>query len=115
MSIVGAPELSVRATTTGDWSRLVAVMTARTKAGKTIVVSGGGVPTPPGKRTYKIRMISQMTLIPAGASISVTLGSSSLAQDPADLLYLQLPMPPAARLTVNVLSAHLTFGTAPGY
>ena len=81
-SLFGQPALTVTANASNGWSRLVAVLTARTKNGSTIVISGGGVPTTSGKRTYTIRMISQMTLIPAGAKLSVTLGSSSLAQDP---------------------------------
>ncbi len=113
-AIVGAPALTITATATGGWSRLVAVLTARTRAGKTIVVSGGGVPTRSGKHTYTIRMLSQMTFIPAGAKLAVTLGSSSLAQDPGNLLYLQLPMPPGARLTVSLPTARLNLGTAPG-
>ena len=36
--------------------------------GKTIVVSGGAVPTSAGKRTYTIRMLSQVTAIPAGST-----------------------------------------------
>lgn len=113
-SIFGSPALTVTANASNGWSRLVAILTARTKDGKTIVVSGGGVPTPPGKHTYTIRMISQMTFIPAGARLSVTLGSSSLAQNPADLLYLQLPMPDAARFAI---SGHpsLSLAAAPGY
>ncbi len=110
-----APTLTITATAAGGWSRLVAILTATTLTGKTIVVSGGGVPTRPGKHTYTIRMISQMTFIPAGARLFFTLGSSSLAQDPGNLLYLQLPMPSGARLTVDVLTAKFRLETAPGF
>ena len=110
-----APAVNVTATANGGWSRLVAILTAKTKDGRTIVVSGGGVPTTAGKRTYTIRMISQMTLIPGGAKLSLTLGSSSLAQDPGDLLYLQLPMPDAARLTITGRVSLLTSTVRPGY
>jgi len=98
--VYGAPRIQVTASASGGWSRLVAVLTAVTKEGKSIVVSSGGVPTQPGKHAYTIRLISQMTYMPAGSRLVVTLGSSSLAQNPANLLYLQLPMPPAARLSV---------------
>ena len=60
-------------------------------------------------------MISQMTLVPAGAELSLTLGSSSLAQDPGDLLYLQLPMPDAARLTISGRVSLLASTVEPGY
>jgi pimeloyl-ACP methyl ester carboxylesterase len=99
--VYGSPTVQVTATASGGWSRLVAVLTARTTAGKTIVVSAGGVPTRPGTHAYSVRMISQMTFVPPGARLSVTLGSSSLAQDPGDLLYLQLPMPAGARLALT--------------
>jgi pimeloyl-ACP methyl ester carboxylesterase len=100
VAVFGAPTVTVRATASAGWSRLVTVLTAKTKSGQTIVVSGGGVPTRPGTYRYTIRLISQMTLVPRGAKVSLTFGSSSLAQDPADLLYLQLPMPEGARLTL---------------
>jgi fermentation-respiration switch protein FrsA (DUF1100 family) len=113
--VFGAPKVTVTATAAGGWSRLVAVLTARTKDGKTIVVSGGGVPTRPGRHTYTIHMISQMTFIPPGSNLSVTFGSSSLAQDPADLLYLLLPMPPNARLTISANSKLSVPTVEPGY
>jgi pimeloyl-ACP methyl ester carboxylesterase len=100
VAVFGAPAVTVKATASAGWSRLVAVLTAKTKSGQTIVISGGGVPTRPGTHTYTIRLISQMTLVPRGAKVSLTFGSSSLAQDPADLLYLQLPIPEGARLTL---------------
>ena len=99
--IVGAPLVRVEATARRGWSRLVAVLTARTPAGKEIVVSGGGVPTVPGTKVYKIKLIDQATAVPAGSRLTVTLGASSLAQNPANLLYLNLPMPPGARLAVR--------------
>ena len=101
VDVFRSPLVKVTATATGGWSRLVAVLSAKTSGGKTIVVSGGGVPTAPGKHTYTIQMISQLTVVPKGATVSLTLGSSSLAQDPGDLLYLQLPMAPSARLTID--------------
>jgi hypothetical protein len=93
----------------------VAVLTAKTKAGKTIVVSAGGVPTRPGKHNCVIRLISQMTYVPAGAHLTLTLGSSFLAQDPADLLYLQLPIPDAARLTITGRVNLSNLVVEPGY
>jgi hypothetical protein len=100
VDVFGAPRVGLEARATGGWTRLVAVLTATTKAGKTIVVSAGGVPTRPGRHAYVISMLNQMTYVPAGSRLTLTLGSSSLAQDPADLLYLQLPIPDAARLSV---------------
>jgi predicted acyl esterase len=101
VEVAGSPTVRVTATATGGWSRLVAVLSARTPDGRELVVSGGGVPTRAGTRTYAIRLIDQATVVPRGSRLVVTLGSSSLRQNPANLLYLDLPMPPAARLTVR--------------
>jgi pimeloyl-ACP methyl ester carboxylesterase len=100
VDVFGAPTVGLTATATAGWSRLVAVLTATTRSGQTIVISGGGVPTRPGKHAYLIRLLDEMTYVPAGSRLTLTLGASSLAQDPADLLYLQLPMPDAARISV---------------
>ena len=110
-----APLVQLTATASGGWSRLVAILTAKTKDGKMVVVSGGGVPTTPGKHNYAIKLITQMTLVPAGAKLYLTIGSSSLAQDPGDLLYLQLPMPATARLTITGRVSLSTLVVQPGY
>lgn len=114
VDVFRSPLVKVTATASGGWSRLVAILSAKTADGKTIVISGGGVPTIAGKHTYTIRMINQLTVVPRGASVSLTLGSSSLAQDPGDLLYLQLPMPPAARLTIDPLVSLSVVRAEPG-
>ena len=44
MEVFGSPVVEVTATASGGWSRIVAVLGARTPAGKEIVVAGGGVP-----------------------------------------------------------------------
>ena len=45
LEIFGSPTVTVPIAASGGWSRLVAVLTARTPGGKEIVVSAGGVPT----------------------------------------------------------------------
>ncbi len=101
LEVFGAPQVKVAVTATGGWSRIVAVLSAVTPAGREIVVAGGGVPTKPGTRTVTIRMIDQATVVPRGSRLMLTLGSSSLAQNPGNLLYLDLPMPSAARATIG--------------
>ena len=66
---------------------------ARTPAGKEIVVAGGGVPTHAGRaeRTGS-SSANQATFVPQGSRLTLTIGSSSLAQNPRNLLYLDLPM-----------------------
>jgi len=55
-----------------------------------------------------------MTFVPP-SNLSVTFGSSSLAQDPANLLYLLLPMPPNARLTIAANTKLHVPTVEPGY
>jgi pimeloyl-ACP methyl ester carboxylesterase len=102
----GAPVVTVRATAAGGWSRLVALLTATTPAGAQIVVSAGGVPTTAGTRTYSIRLISQVTAIPADSRLTVTFASST-SGTPAGLLYLDLPTAGAPKLTVGAGSLRL--------
>jgi len=99
--VFGSPVVQVTANATGGWSRIVAVLSARTPAGREIVVAGGGVPARPGKRTYRIVLGSQATFLPKGSRLTVTVASSSLAQSPGNLLYLDLPFPTTARLAVT--------------
>ena len=104
IEVFGRPAVKVTATAAGGWARLVAVLTARTPAGKEIIVSAGGLPTTPGRRTYTIRMIDQATFVPKGSRFSVTVASSSSAQNPANLLYLDLPMVAGARVTLGPMA-----------
>jgi predicted acyl esterase len=99
--VFGSPTVRVRATVTGGWSRLVVTLSARTPAGREIAVSAGGVPASAGTRTYQVSLLSQATYVPAGSTWKVTVASSTLAQSPGNLMYLDLPMPSAARLRVS--------------
>jgi predicted acyl esterase len=101
IEVYGSPTLKTSVAASGGWSRLVAVLTARTPQGKEIVVSAGGVPTRPGVQKLTMRLASQATFVPRGSRLTVTLGSSSLAQSTSNLLYLDLPMPPTARVRVG--------------
>ena len=109
--IFGAPTVRVTATATGGYSRLVAILSARTPAGKEIVVSGGGVPLRAGTHVYKIGLIDQATVIPKGSTLRVTLASSSLAQNPGNLLYLSLPLPAKARVSIREVGLAYTVRT----
>jgi predicted acyl esterase len=101
LEVFGAPTVTVRANAVDGWSRLVAILSARTPAGAEIVVAGGGVPTRPGSRSYRIVLGNQATFVPRGSRLTLTLASSSLAQNPGNLLYLDLPMAAGARVTVG--------------
>ena len=106
IEIYGSPTVKATIAASGGWSRLVAVLTARTPQGKEIVVSAGGVPTRNGVRTVRIKLASQATFLPRGSRLTLTLGSSSLAQSTSNLLYLDLPMAPTARVRIG--NAELT-------
>ena len=106
VEVFGSPTIKTSVAASGGWSRLVAVLTARTPQGKEIVVSAGGVPTKSGAQKLTIRLANQATFIPRGSRLTLTLASSSLAQSTSNLLYLDLPMLPTARVRVG--SAVLT-------
>lgn len=101
IEIFGAPTVQTTIAASGGWSRLVAVLTARTPTGKQIVVSAGGVPTRAGAHKVTIQLVNQATFVPEGSRLTLTLASSSTAQSPANLLYLDLPMAQAARARVG--------------
>ena len=98
----GAPTVTVSASSRTGWSHLVAVLVARTRSGSEIVVSEGGAPTRLGTRARNvtIRMISNVTTIPAGSRLELTLAATSTAQHPGNLLYL-VPVGDAARITLG--------------
>jgi len=99
----GSPQVQVTAQLSGGWSRLVAVLTAQPRRGVEIVISEGGVNTTglSGKRRLTIGLIDTAKLIPRGSRFRLYLASNSLAQDPANLLYLNLPMPAKARVRIG--------------
>ena len=99
----GSGRLKLKVTLSGGWERLVAVLTARTPKHKTIVVSEGGINTMgmAGSHQLAIKLSSDATLIPKGSRLTITLASNSQAQDPNNLLYLDLPQPPAATIKLG--------------
>ncbi|MFO7572570.1 MAG: alpha/beta fold hydrolase [Gaiellaceae bacterium] len=101
IEVFGSPTVTTTIVPSGGWSRLVAVLTARTPQGKEIVIGSGGVPTRTGSRKVTIRLSSQATFIPRGSRLTLTLASSSTAQASSNTLYVDLPMPPTARARVG--------------
>ncbi len=79
------------------------MLTAKPPSGNEIVVSEGGVNTASlrGRRRLTIRLLDDATLVPRGSRLRLTLASSSVAQDPANLLYLNLPMPGSSRISIG--------------
>ena len=103
LEVFGSASVRVQAKLSGGWARVVAVLTAKPRRGKTIVVSEGGINTSgvSGKHTLTIRLIDDATVIPKGSTLTLTLASSSLAQDPGNLLYLDPTMPAGAKVSLG--------------
>jgi predicted acyl esterase len=101
IEIYGAPTVQTSIAALGGWSRLVAVLTARTPGGQEILVSAGGVPTKRGAQKVTIQLANQATFVPKGSRLTLTLASSSTAQSVSNLLYLDLPMAQSARARVG--------------
>ena len=99
---LGSPVVRLPATSTTGWPHLVAVLTAITPGGRQVVVSEGGAATTPGAGSHRIaiRMIDDATMIPQGSRLRLTLAATSLAQDPANVLYF-VGVPPASRITLG--------------
>jgi fermentation-respiration switch protein FrsA (DUF1100 family) len=83
----GAPVVRIAAS--GSFNRIVAVLTATRPNGSGLVVSAGGAAVRLGarQRTVPIRLISQVTTIPRGSRLSLTIGASSTVAG-GNLLYL---------------------------
>jgi dienelactone hydrolase len=101
VELFGTPQVKVSIAASGGWSRLVAVVTARTPQGRQLLVGSGGVPTRNGLRKVTINLPSQMLVVPKGSRLVLTLATSSLAQAKTNTTYLDLPMPTTARVRVG--------------
>jgi predicted acyl esterase len=91
----GSPLVKVSFATAKGYRHLVAVLSALTPSGNEVVVSDGGANTQSrGKRTKRvtIKLQNEVTAIPAGSRLRVTLGATSTVQDIRNLLYL-IPVP----------------------
>jgi predicted acyl esterase len=91
----GAPIVKVSFATPTGYRHLVAVLSAVTPSGSEIVISDGGTDTQAsGKqaRTVTIKLQNEVTSIPAGSRLRVTLGARSTVQDVRNLVYL-IPVP----------------------
>jgi predicted acyl esterase len=83
----GRPRVVVRAS--GSFDRIVAVLTAIRPNGTEVVVSAGGTKVGLGPRLlpFAINLISQVTTIPPGSRLRLTLGASSTVAG-GNLLYI---------------------------
>jgi predicted acyl esterase len=105
----GKPLVSVRVQPgpTG-YKHLVAVLSALTPSGKEIVVADGGADTSSAtsRGRVTIALQNEVTSIPRGSRLRVTLGARSTVQNIANLVYL-IPVPDGSRATVRGLTLTL--------
>jgi pimeloyl-ACP methyl ester carboxylesterase len=87
------------------YRHLVAVLSALTPAGKEIVVADGGAETDRAGQVT-IALQNEVTPIPRGSRLRVTLGARSTVQSIANLVYL-IPVPDGSRATVRGLTLTL--------
>jgi predicted acyl esterase len=91
----GAPIVRISLATSTGYKHLVAVLSAITPSGSEIVISDGGADTQTsGKRprTVTIKLQNEVTSIPAGSRLRLTLGARSTVQNIGNLVYL-IPVP----------------------
>jgi predicted acyl esterase len=87
----GTPVVSVSVATRTGYRHLVAVLSALTPAGKEIVVADGGADTSAATSRagrVTIRLQNEITSVPRGSRLRVTLGARSTVQSFANLVYL---------------------------
>jgi predicted acyl esterase len=98
----GAPTVQLAVASSTGWPHVVAVLSALTPRGREIVVSSGGarVRLTRKAKAVVVRLISQVTSIPPGSRLRLTVAAASTAQSPRNLLYLT-NVPASARLAVG--------------
>jgi predicted acyl esterase len=87
----GTPVVRVTFSTRTGYKHLVAVLSAVTPSGSEIVIADGGAATPAvnrRSRTVTIRLQNEITSVPAGSRLRVTLGARSTVQSIGNLVYL---------------------------
>jgi len=101
----GAPVLRISLASPNGWPQVVAVLSALTPQGKEIVVSAGGARVQLGAKPkrVKIRLIAQLTAIPKGSRLRLTIAATSTAQSSGNLLYFT-GIPRSRRLVVGPAS-----------
>jgi predicted acyl esterase len=104
----GTPLVRASVSSRTGYRHLVAVLTAVTRSGSEIVISDGGIELPtlgPKARTVAIRLPNEITSVPAGSRLRVTLAATSTAQNIGNLVYL---LPVAAGSTATIGRVTLT-------
>lgn len=98
----GAPTVQLRLSSSTGWPHVVVVLSALTPQRKEIVVSSGGARVRLTRKPQRVavRLISQVTAVPARSRLRLTIAATSTAQSSGNLLYLT-GVPDSARVTVS--------------
>jgi predicted acyl esterase len=99
----GVPTVRVRMSSRTGYAHLVAVLSAVRRDGSELVVTDGGSDTSTvgtKLRTITLRLPDDITSIPRGSRLRVTLAATSTAQSVANLVYLS-PLPETSAATVK--------------
>ena len=109
----GVSTVVVRYSGAKNWDRLVAVL-----ATGTTPITAGGVKLSAASGSITIRLMNQAVRVAAGKKLTLYLGSTSLAQSPANGLYLASVAPDAqitiGRVTLNVSKLKKAVSTGNG-
>jgi hypothetical protein len=100
----GDSTVVVRYSGAQSWDRLVAVLAV---AGNSTPITAGGVKLSAASGKVTIRLMNEAVRFAAGKKLVLYLGSTSLAQDPANALYLAA-VPPAAKITIGRVTLNLS-------
>jgi alpha-beta hydrolase superfamily lysophospholipase len=99
----GDSTVVVRYSGAKNWDRLVAVLAV---AGNSTPITAGGVKLTASSGKVTIKLMNEAVRVAAGKKLVLYLSSTSIAQDPADALYLAAVQPGAeitiGRVTLNV-------------
>jgi alpha-beta hydrolase superfamily lysophospholipase len=87
-----------------SWDHLVAVLAI---SGNPSPITAGGVKLTASSGTATIKLMNEAVRIPAGKKLVVTLGSTSLGQNPANALYLSA-VQPGAEITIGRATLRLS-------
>src|SRR5919204_3647504 len=99
----GTPTVRVTVSSRTGYRHLVAVLSAVKPGRPELVITDGGIELPKlgaKPRTVTIRLPDEVTSVPAGARLRLTLAATSTAQSIANLVYL-LPVPFASSATIG--------------
>jgi len=87
-----------------SWDRLVAVLAI---AGDDTPITAGGIKLGASSGTATIKLMNEAVRIPAGKKLVLTLGSTSLGQNPGNALYLA-SVQPGAQITIGRATLRLS-------